>query len=66
MHTCPDCGSNIMKGDPYCPHCGAHLVWSDDYRSSRDRPDIPYYEDDYLKEAQEYERKHQEYRKKNM
>ena len=64
MHTCPDCGSNIMKGDPYCPHCGAHLVWSDDYRSSRDRPDIPYYEDDSLKEAQEYERKHQEYRKK--
>ena len=64
MHTCPDCGTIIMKGDPYCPHCGAHLVWSDDYQSSRDRPDIPYYEDDSLKEAQEYERKHQEYRKK--
>ena len=30
MPTCPDCGSIIMKGDPYCSHCGAHLSWSDD------------------------------------
>ena len=27
MHTCPDCGSMIMEGDPYCSHCGAHLSW---------------------------------------
>ena len=27
MHTCPDCGSMIMEGDPYCEHCGAHLSW---------------------------------------
>ena len=30
MATCPDCGSIVMKGDPYCSHCGAHLIWSDD------------------------------------
>lgn len=30
MHTCPDCGSMIMEGDPYCEHCGAHLDWSDE------------------------------------
>ena len=30
MPTCPDCGSIIMKGDPYCSHCGAHLTWSDE------------------------------------
>ena len=37
MHTCPDCGSMIMEGDPYCSHCGAHLQWSDDEDSAGQR-----------------------------
>ena len=42
MHTCPDCGSMIMEGDPYCSHCGAHLQWSDD----EDSPNQRYRRDD--------------------
>lgn len=27
MQTCPNCGSIVMRGDPYCTHCGATLRW---------------------------------------
>ena len=47
MHTCPDCGSMIMEGDPYCSHCGAHLSWSDDsdYQRDSEKPDLMDYYD---------------------
>lgn len=60
MHTCPDCGSIIMEGDPYCTHCGAHLSWSDDY-GSQGRSNMGYSDfDDSLEKSLEFEKRHQE------
>ena len=30
MQTCPNCGTIVMRGDPYCTHCGATLRWYPD------------------------------------
>ena len=47
MNTCPNCGSMVMRGDPYCSHCGAHFNWSDD-------------EEEFEKVEYEYEKSLQE------
>ena len=35
MPTCPNCGSIVMKGDPYCSHCGTAFQWSDDEETEK-------------------------------
>ena len=47
MPTCPNCGSIVMKGDPYCSHCGAHFQWEDSDDEYENRLENDYGEPDY-------------------
>ncbi|MBQ2666524.1 hypothetical protein [Methanobrevibacter sp.] len=37
MNTCPNCGSIVMRGEPYCSHCGAHFRWDETSKSQKRR-----------------------------